>query len=94
MVTFHDDAHKCLPARLAYFSSKNEEKYSSVRSIPRESKAVCFLHLHEQKIHTDVWFFVLVDKRSEKLKQLRDYLVRFWNYYNSSPSLQKALATT
>jgi|GEM_PF-4769349 len=38
-------------------------------------------------------FFVHVDIRGEMLKQLKDYLKRFWEYYNSSPALQKALAT-
>jgi DNA invertase Pin-like site-specific DNA recombinase len=34
-----------------------------------------------------------VDIRRKASNQLKDYLKRFWVYYNSSPALQKALAT-
>ncbi len=37
-------------------------------------------------------FVFYVDIRGNTSKQVKDYLKRFWEYYTSSPALQKALA--
>lgn len=42
--------------------------------------------------HTRViQLFQFVDTSGATLNQLKQYLVGFWQYYNSSPTIQKAL---
>lgn len=38
------------------------------------------------------WAVRLVDTARKTLNHLKDYLARFWQYYQTSPALQKALA--
>ena len=58
----------------------------------KQSQFTCYISTQQQSLPFGRTV-VRVDISGKTSNQLKDYLKRFWEYYNTSPSLQKALET-